>query len=62
MHCLNFFFTSVGHISCSQEMDASPADSPCLGSSFCGQKCREVFIWGFKHFIALICVCMIVKI
>ncbi|VVA20896.1 PREDICTED: increased DNA methylation 1 [Prunus dulcis] len=42
------------HISCSQEMDASPADSPCLGSSFCGQKCRELFenlkkYLGVKH-------------
>ncbi|KAM5569384.1 hypothetical protein ABKV19_016753 [Rosa sericea] len=42
------------HISCSQEMDASPADSNSSGSSFCGQRCRELFenlqrCLGVKH-------------
>ncbi|KAL6193984.1 hypothetical protein ACLB2K_035068 [Fragaria x ananassa] len=42
------------HVSCSQEMDAGPADSNSLGSSFCGQKCRELFeslqrCLGVKH-------------
>ncbi|KAM1301426.1 hypothetical protein ACFX2H_012466 [Malus domestica] len=42
------------HISCCQEMDGSPADSPGLDSSFCGQKCRELFenlkkYLGVKH-------------
>ncbi|XP_050372473.1 uncharacterized protein LOC126790323 isoform X2 [Argentina anserina] len=42
------------HLSCSQEMDAGPADSNNLGSSFCGQKCRELFenlqrCLGVKH-------------
>ncbi|KAM1380275.1 hypothetical protein ACFX2I_022024 [Malus domestica] len=42
------------HISCCQEMDGSPAASPSLDSSFCGQKCRELVenlkkYLGVKH-------------
>ncbi|KAL7210210.1 hypothetical protein ACSBR1_031719 [Camellia fascicularis] len=42
------------HESCSKEKDALPDDSNCLSTSFCGQKCRELFdhlekLLGARH-------------
>ncbi|CAL5413344.1 unnamed protein product [Camellia sinensis] len=42
------------HESCSKEKDALPDDSNCLSTSFCGQKCRELFdhlekLLGVRH-------------
>ncbi|KAL7220446.1 hypothetical protein ACSBR2_013347 [Camellia fascicularis] len=42
------------HESCSQELDALPADTNGASTSFCGQKCRELFdhlqkLLGVKH-------------
>ncbi|KAF5943059.1 hypothetical protein HYC85_020701, partial [Camellia sinensis] len=45
---------SLYHESCSQEIDALPADTNGASTSFCGQKCRELFdhlqkLLGVKH-------------